>query len=143
LDIDRIDFNDSLFINNRVVKFTTNNGMVFHDSYKMLLGSLESLCEDFGLSIDNSKVNLEKYIKENGYKDKEDFFKRVPADDPVLIHYLEMDCKSLYYILMEVIHLVGLPDKVFASCPTVASLAKNFFQHFFKEDYKKAISTNY
>ncbi|HFJ9245027.1 TPA: DNA polymerase [Bacillus cereus] len=143
LDIERIDFNRSLFINNRVVKFTTDNGMTFHDSYRMLLGSLEKLCDDFGLSLDDSKVDLESYMKQQGYKDKEDFFKNVPDDDPVLIHYLEMDCRSLYYILMEVIHLSGLPDKVFASCPTVASLANTFFKTFFKEEYKKAISTNY
>lgn len=143
LDVDSIDFNKTLFIQNRIAKFTTEKGIVFHDSYKMLLGSLEQLCEDFGLEQDESKINLDDYIKENNYEDKEDFFKRVPADDPVLIQYLEMDCRSLYSILEEVMRLSNLPDKVFVNCPTVASLANTFFKFHFKEDYKKAISTCY
>lgn len=137
-----VNLNDSIFINNSVVTFFCA-GVAYHDSYKLLPSSLERLSKSFGLSDDVGKINLDDYIAEQGYKDKEDFFKRVPPTDPVLCAYLKNDCRALYTILETTAELAGLPWEKFVRCPTVASLAMQVYQSLFPEDYKEAISTNY
>lgn len=141
-ETEKIDFNNCIFIRNRVVKFTTEN-ITFHDSYKILPSSLERLCKDFELEDTHAKLNLDDYMKQNGYKDKEDFFKRVPEDDEFLGRYLDNDCISLYHILLETMRLSQIPAQLFVQCPTIATLALRVFQHLFPTDYKKAVSTWY
>jgi DNA polymerase type B, organellar and viral len=138
--LEKIDYDKCIFVKNRVVKFKSEN-MTFHCSYKLLPHSLERLCKDFELESDVAKLNLDKYMYDNGYIDKDHFFATVPENDKFLINYLENDCKSLYIILQEVIKLSALPFHDFLKCPTVASLALRVYRTQFKEDYKVATST--
>ena len=138
--VETIDYNKCIFVKNRVVKFATEN-ITFHDSYKLLPHSLDRLCKDFNLDEQVAKLDLTKYMWDNGYIDKDHFFSMVPADDEFLINYLENDCVSLYLILQEVINLSGLPFTEFLSCPTVASLATKVYKTQFPDDYKKATGT--
>lgn len=137
------DFNSSVFINNAVVIFSTKNGVIFHDSYRLLPASLDKLSKDFDLSQDEAKINLDDYIKEQGYKDKSDFFMRVPATDPVLREYLERDCSSLYKIITTVQEISGLTWEQFLGCPTVASLAMKVYRILYADDYELAIKSKY
>lgn len=144
LIISQSDFDNSIFINNSVVIFSTRNNIIFHDSYRLLPASLERLSKDFGLEeTGEGKVSLDEYIKEQGYADKEDFFMRVPPDDPILLHYLYHDCAALYKIITTVKNISGLEWKHFLACPTVASLAMKVFKHQYEDDYNLAISTKY
>lgn len=139
-NLEQINFDDCIFVKNRVVRFSTEN-IIFHDSYKLLPHSLEKLCEDFGLSSEVAKLSLDEYMYNNGYVDKDHFFQTVPADDEFLNMYLDNDCISLYEIINETIRISGLTFRDFVSCPTVASLAKKVYEKQFPEDYKKATST--
>lgn len=133
-------FKDMLFINNNVVTFPVN-GIIFHDSFRILSSSLEKLCKAYGLEETEGKVKLDDYMKEQGYKNKEDFFKRVPADDPVLTYYLEMDCVSLYTVLERTREAAHMEWKEFVKCPTVASMAMRVYRTQFADDFKRATCT--
>ena len=65
-----IKFKNSLFIQNRATTVVTPLA-IFHDSYSILKGSLESLCEDFGLA----------------EKGKLDFIPVLEKDDPKYLVY--------------------------------------------------------
>jgi hypothetical protein len=131
---------DSIFINNSVVTFISNN-ITFHDSFRLLPSSLEKLCIDFGLGYGEGKMNLDDYIEENGYEDKTDFFMRVPADDIILNEYLQLDCTSLYKIVSITKEISGLSWEDFLKCPTVASLAMKVYSTLYADDFKEATST--
>jgi hypothetical protein len=143
--IDSVDFSQSIFINSSVVTLTTNT-IILHDSVKLLVSSLEKLCQDFGL-IDNGKKDLTEYIKENGYAvyhangkyNKKaslgNFFMNVPAEDEVLNEYLEYDCRSLYTILEMVMDFTKVDLNSLVKCPTAASLAMKVYQTQYEADY--------
>ncbi|MES5849462.1 MULTISPECIES: DNA polymerase [unclassified Bacillus cereus group] len=141
LGTDKIDFSESTFINDRVAVCKLNN-MTFHDSYKLLPSSLADICESFEMG-DSGKMDIMPYAESLGFKDKEDFFKCVSCNDPVLVDYLERDCVSLYNIIVEVIQISRLNVHEFVTAPTVASLSLKIFRKFWKEEYKKLTSTNY
>lgn len=140
LSQEELHFRDMLFINNNVVTFPVGN-VVYHDSYRILSSSLERLCKSFGLEESDAKVNLDEYMAQEGYEDKEDFFMRVPDDDPVLRHYLRMDCESLYTVLSLTLDSTGLEWNDFVKCPTAASIAMKVYRTQFPEDAKLALCT--
>ncbi|EOQ01040.1 DNA polymerase [Bacillus cereus] len=142
---DRVCFGKSIFINGKVVTLHTDS-MILHDSLSLLPGSLEKLCQDFGLT-DNAKKDLSDIIKEQGYavynedgsfnkkESKGNYFENVPADDPLLNEYLEFDCRSLYEILSIVMEIAEIPLETLVSCPTTASLAMRVFKEQYSESY--------
>lgn len=140
--VDDVDFTKSIFINNVAVMIPLNDNITFHCSYRLLPSSLEKLSKDFGLE-DDGKMDLEDVIKEQGYKDKTDYFMRVPADDPILNEYMEKDCTSLHKILMIILEVSGLYKRDFVKCPTVASLAMKVFKEGYPDDYELAISSSF
>lgn len=139
---EEIDFSKSVFINNVAVKVPFTDSITFHCSYRLLPSSLEKLSKDFGLEQDG-KMSLDDYMIEQGYRDKTDFFMRVPANDPVLNMYMEKDCTSLYKILKQVIKMSDLYLYDFVLCSTVASLAMKVFQKGYPDDYAQATSSNF
>lgn len=62
---DRVCFAKSIFINGNVVTLHADS-MILHDSLRLLPGTLEKLCKDFGLT-DNAKKDLSDIMKEQGY----------------------------------------------------------------------------
>ncbi|OBS85776.1 DNA polymerase [Bacillus pumilus] len=169
------DLKDSIFINNVVTVFksspnvastTEENEIVsmpitFHDSSKIVMGSLKKLCKDFGVDERKAKIDLKDYIIQcgwaldidgnptndpNEYDDRlsqGNFFERVDPWDAVLNEYLQNDCIALYEIVAKVVELAGIPLSEFIKCPTAASLAMKVFQYNHPEDYETATSTPY
>lgn len=159
----------SIFINNNVAVYTTtvNNDMnadgldirpcpiVFHDSMKILQGSLEANCRDWGLKDDEGKVDILQHIDDLGWTvydergdvdveaTKDYYFQHVDPDEPEYNHYLEFDCRSLYTLIDRVMALSGLPAEDFIACPTIASLAMKVFKTRFPDDYETACSSHY
>lgn len=142
---DRVCFGKSIFINGNVVTLHADS-MILHDSLRLLPGTLEKLCQDFGLT-DNAKKDLSDIIKEQGYainnedgsfnkrKSLGNYFENVPADDPILNEYLEFDCRSLYEILTIVMDIAEIDLETLVKCPTTASLSMKVFQEQYKESY--------
>lgn len=134
------DFDKSIFIDNSPAVVATSVG-IFHDSLKLLPSSLDNICKSFGLG-DDGKFDLKEHLKENAYKDKEDYFMRVEPTERVLNYYLEKDCTSLYTIIETLIEMSGTNQETFYRCPTTPSLAMNVFKNQFADDYKKATKWN-
>lgn len=131
-----IDWNSSIIIHHSVVRARIKGTDIYLcDSYHLLPSSLEKLSTDFEL--ETPKVDLNDYIKVQGYKDKEDFFARVPAWDPKLLEYLEGDCRALYELLMKVMAFSGLTEDEFVKCPTLPSLSMKMYQKECPEEYAK------
>ncbi|AAP12349.1 MULTISPECIES: DNA polymerase [Bacillus] len=144
---DRVCFAKSIFINGNVVTLHADS-MILHDSLRLLPGTLEKLCKDFGLT-DNAKKDLSDIMKEQGYaiynadgsfnkrKSLGNYFENVPADDPTLNEYLEYDCRSLHEILSIVMDIAGIDLETLVKCPTTASLSMRVFKEQYSEDYDK------
>lgn len=151
---DRVRFAKSIFINGNVVTLHSDS-MILHDSLRLLPGSLEKLCKDFGLT-DNAKKDLSEVIKEQGYavykkdgvtfdkkKSLGNYFENVPADDPTLNEYLEFDCRSLYEILTIVMDIAEIDLETLVMCPTTASLAMKVFKEKYNEQYNTVATPFY
>lgn len=136
-----VDFKNCVFIEHNVAIFATKY-IILHDSLKLLPSSLDKICKDFGLGA-ASKIDLSDHLKENGYKDKGDYFERVPADEPMLNEYLKFDCTSLHSVIIQLIKISGLTVDEFLCCPTTASMAMKVFKEEFPDDYKDACSSSY
>ncbi|MFD9950934.1 DNA polymerase, partial [Nonomuraea sp. NPDC059022] len=169
------DLKNSIFINNVVTVFKTglnesqiteeneiiSQPITFHDSSKLVMGSLKKICEDFNISQEKAKIDLKDHILKLGwaldadgnptndpgkYDDREsqgNYFMKVDPYEPELNEYLRLDCVALYEIVTMLIEISGLPIHEFLKCPTTASLAMKVYQMNYPEDYEKAISTNY
>ncbi|MGG1343888.1 DNA polymerase [Bacillus toyonensis] len=150
---DRVCFGKSIFINGNVVTLHSDS-MILHDSLRLLPGTLEKLCQDFGLT-DNAKKDLSQVIQEQGYaiykedgsfdkkKSLGNYFENVPADDLILNEYLEFDCRSLYEILSIVMEIAEIDLETLVKCPTTASLAMRVYKEQYTDSYEIATSTNY
>ena len=150
----KVNFSNSLFINNSVKTLFVDRFCIFHDSASLLgFSSLEKLSEDFELGR-YGKYDLEEYIKEKGYavydngeynksESSKNFFMNVHFDDEVLQYYLEMDCKSLYKILKILCNILDMDDNDLFNIPTTASLALRYFKRHYKKQYEKATSYTY
>ncbi|HDR7311490.1 TPA: DNA polymerase [Bacillus cytotoxicus] len=150
---DRVWFGKSIFINGNVVTLHSDS-MILHDSLRLLPGTLEKLCKDFGLS-DNAKKDLSDVIKEQGYaiykedgtydkkKSLGNYFENVDPNDPTLNEYLEYDCRSLYEILTIVMDIAGIDLETLVKCPTTASLAMRVYKEKFSESYNTVCTSWY
>lgn len=173
---------DSVFINNNVTMFNTNlttmhdddtelmntHNVVFHDSLKLIMGSLANICKDFGIDDDSAKFNLTDHIINLGWAHDDNnklintklpleeikakynkhfsegyYFENVDPFEKVLNHYLRKDCESLMIVLKTLIEISGLPTREFLKCPTTASLALKVFNTLYEDDFKKICSTHY
>jgi hypothetical protein len=166
---------DSIFINNNVTVFSASinttqsteendiipQPVVFHDSNKIIMGSLKNICRDFKLDQEQAKIELKQHIINLGWaknskgqqiKDESEYhafqsegyyFKNVDPWEKELNEYLRMDCVSLYAVVQELIEISELNIHDFLSCPTTASLALRIFKKNYEADYKKATSTKY
>jgi hypothetical protein len=149
-----IEFNRCIFIDRNVAVFGTTTNIILHDSLKIIPGTLEKICKDFGLG-KASKIDLSDYLKENNYAvydeegkyDKdgslENYFMNVDPDEEMLNTYLEFDCTSLHAVVMELLKVSGLTQEEFLKCPTSASLAMKVFKENYPDDYADACSSNY
>ena len=172
------DFENSIFINNNVTVFKTNlmrqlyenntKGQIneekefeefpitFHDSLKLISGTLKNICRDFKLDTDDAKIELTEHILNLGWgrdrngnpttdPDKYDsfesegyYFEHVDPYEDQLNEYLRNDNRSLYIIIEKLIELSGLPIHEFLKCPTTASLAMKVFEYNYPDDYELA-----
>lgn len=123
-----ITWDKTLLVNNRVVRVPVEGArFVLADSFALLPASLDDLCRDFDLPAALKKRDLEPVIRAGGYRDKEDYFTRVPVDDPVYRDYLEHDVRSLYEILTRLRTFADFSPDEFARIPTASSLAMRAF----------------
>ncbi len=104
------------------------------DSFKLFPSSLEKLSKDFEL--ETAKINLDDYIKKCGFKNKDDFFKNVSPDDPILREYLKHDCMALYELIKKAISFSGLSEEEFCKCPTTPALSMKLFQRISPQEYE-------
>ena len=143
-----IDFNKSIFINNKVVTLTVKNLCIFHDSFHILKSSLDSLCKSFGIDKEYAKYDLTQHILESGYaifdddtemfdlkKSKGNYFELVDPDEPILNYYLKLDCISLYKLLQITLEVTEITLDDFVKCPTMPSLAMKVYKTKFSKDY--------
>jgi hypothetical protein len=79
------------------------------------------------------KLKMKKYIKVDREESKNLFFQTVPADDPLLIEYLNYDVISLMEILEKVHEASGLKITEFVKCPTTANLSMRIFENLFPD----------
>ena len=102
----------------------------FRDSMRVLLSSLDRVTKDFDCNI--KKIDLEQEIK-GKYKDKEDFFKNVPANDKLLTEYLKNDVLGLHEAINKFIDIVNIDEE---RVLTIASVAMAIFKKEFREDFQ-------
>lgn len=127
-----LNFNGSLFINNRVhVAKIKNKEIIFRDIYPLVNCSLDAASKSFDLK--NKKIELQLPAG----MDKEEYFETVPADDPVLFEYLEADVRATYELVFELMFLSKLSQPDFLKCVSTASLAMKVFKTQFQEDFLK------
>jgi hypothetical protein len=173
--VPKADLKNSIFINNNVTIFQTSliQGqiheeqelkpcpVVFHDSLKLIPGSLSDICKDFKIEVGKAKIDLTEHILQLGWglddngnptNDPEKYnkslsegyyFEHVDPYEKELNEYLKNDCISLYEVVKTLWELSGLPLEEFLKCPTTASLAMKVYQVNYPDDYEKAISTKY
>ncbi len=66
-------------------------------------------------------------------KTLEKFFYYVDPEDPLLLEYLEYDCRSLYEIIEKVHAASGLKLNTFIKCPTPANMSMRIFENLFPD----------
>jgi hypothetical protein len=134
-----MDWDNCLIIRNRIVKAAIkigSNKIIFKDSYSIFPSSLDKLSKSFAVQHYKKSAELEEYIRANNYKDKNDFFSRVQADDPMLQSYLQADCISLHEIISAGLTFSELSEKTFNQyVVTAANLAMMVFKHSYEDDY--------
>ncbi len=130
----QIDWAASLVINGRLVRARLINARIeLADSFALLPSSLDELCRDFALPKELAKIHLD--WKKAGYKSQDEYFSRVPYEDPDYQAYLRNDVKSLHYILGMLQAFAGLSNEDFERVPTAASLALKTFRRLFAFEY--------
>jgi len=128
-----INFGKTIIANGKVLQlvFERWQNIYFRDSMRVLLSNLDRVTRDFNCSI--KKIDLSKKIK-GKYKNKEDFFKRVPVNDKLLIEYLKNDILALHEALDKFMEVVDIKEE---QVLTIASVAMAIFKKEFKEDFNK------
>ena len=138
-----IDFSESLIVNGRFIRLKFEDWSVtFADSYALLPDSLARLCVAFKVPIDVAKIDLDDYIEAAGYADKDDYFSRVPASDPILRDYLRNDVYAVDFLLSTLFEMSGLDIEVFLSRPTIASLTMARYKTNYSMEYKMIAKHN-
>jgi DNA polymerase elongation subunit (family B) len=67
----------------------------------------------------------------------------VPADDPLLLEYLEYDCRSLFEILEKLHEASGLNISTFVKCPTPANMSMRIFENQFPDQAEQTHTKNF
>jgi hypothetical protein len=132
---EQIEWGKSLFIHFKAVKIVLKNGVELRDSLVLLPGSLDSVLRSWGTEI--GKLSSEELAWAGGYKDKEDYFKRVPLTDEYYREYLRHDVMGLYEVLSKLRDFTGLPDEIFCKRLTTAGLAMFLFKTWFPDQYSE------
>lgn len=114
--------------------------VVFACSFALLPRRLEEICEDFKVPVAYAKISLDDIIKAGGYRDKEDYFSRVPVDDPTYQEYLRHDVLAVHWIITELCRLSQLDPVYFYRKQTTASLSMEIFRRRFPSDYEKMVN---
>src|SRR6476469_1554260 len=160
---DEFIWHESLIINNRPAIMKTFYFTFHDSLQLLSNNSLDKLCKDFEVKnkkmdlIDKliTDPRYRKYLSWNDgrkrdlirmdeYKQlnsctvdesatKEKFFLNIPADDPLLLEYLEYDCRSLFEILEKVFEASGLKINQFVKCPTPANMSMRIFENNFPD----------
>ena len=130
-----IDFDKgkTIIANGKVLQlvFDRWQNVYFRDSMRVLQSSLERITKDFNCDI--KKIDLEDEIK-GKYKDKEDFFKKVPDNDELLKEYVKNDVRGLHEAINKFLKIVNVDEE---KVLTIASVAMAIYKNEFKEDFKK------
>lgn len=134
----KIDLTKSLVINRRIVRAKIYGcNVILADSMAILASSLEKLCAAFKLEKEVAKINLDNIIRLQGYKNKDDYFRRVPINNPEYLEYLRHDVLALYELLEIVRSYAKMSEEDFMKIPTAASLSLHVFKQHEPEIYKK------
>lgn len=123
----KIDYNNSLIIDGKFhnVKIEDMN-IIFCDLYPIVQCSLDQASKSFDLDV--------KKLEIKGSKDE--YFKKVSADDKELCEYLKADVLSTYELLTKIMNMSMLVEDDFVRCPTVASLSMRIFRTNMPDDYE-------
>ena len=136
-----IDWGQTIIIHHSLVRVKLAGLKVYLcDSFRLFPSSLEKLTKDFELAV--GKMDIEDYIKEKGYKNKEEFFKNISPDDATLREYLKHDCIALYELLQKAISFSGLGEDEFCKCPTTPSLSMRIYQKMCSDEYQLIVQDN-
>lgn len=125
-------WNKTKAINNRFARLCCLK-YTFHDSFKILPESLDSLSKSFGL--EHGKLDLWDEVQKtysNQYTSKVDYFMRCDKDDPLYIKYLGYDVISLYELIYKLMEISGLSETEFIKILSTASLSKYIFKNGYK-----------
>jgi hypothetical protein len=130
---DSINWGRSIWINGRAVKVVFSNDVELHDSMTLLPGSLDSVLRSWGTEI--GKLSSDALAAKGGYKDKDDYFKRVPVTDKNYREYLRHDVMGLYEVIKRLQEFTGLSEGEFCKKLTTASLAMKLYQTWYPKEY--------
>ena len=89
------------------------------------------------------KMKMRKAVNIDREETKNNFFRNVPANDPLLIRYLKYDCKSLYEVIEKVIAASGLKINEFVKCPTIANMSMRIFENLFPDQTEQTHNKNF
>ncbi len=131
IEKDKILWEECLFINNRFVKFVTED-FILHDSFALLPISLKQLSKDF--DIKEGKKDLWEIISTeypNIFENIGDYFNNCLLDDYYYIEYLEYDVISLYRILKRFCKKLHIHYKDLFTILTTSSLSRHIFKNGF------------
>src|SRR6476646_4005129 len=82
---------------------------------------------------ERKKIKFRRASRIDKDETKNNFFRNVPADDPLLIRYLKYDCKSLFEVIEKVHAASGLKINQFVKCPTTANMSMRIFENLFPD----------
>ncbi len=136
-----IAWNKCIQIHFRMVRVEFKSGVVLQDSMALLPGSLDEVLRSWGTEI--GKMSSEELALKGGYKDKDDYFSRVPIDDANYREYLRHDVMGLYEVIHKLYEFTGLSEQQFCKRLTTASLAMKLYQSWYPESYEELTSTRW
>lgn len=130
----------SIFIRGRAVRIKLRDIPVWLcDSFQLFPASLEKISKDFNLS--SGKMDLNEELSTAGFKDKLDFFMRVSPDNPLLLRYLEADCRALMEAIMLSMEYSGMSIGEFCKKPTLPSLSLAMYRDMCPDQYDHITSS--
>lgn len=168
--MDEFIWSESLIISNRPAILKTFYFTFHDSLQLLANNSLDKLCKDFDvknkkmdlvekfisdpdyrkyLSWDDGRkrdlIRIDEYKELNQCtvdpnESKNKFFYYVPADDPLLLEYLEYDCRSLFEIIEKVHEASGLTIQQFIKCPTIANMSMRIFETLFSDQAEQTHS---
>ena len=133
----QIDFDKSIISKDMQFVFTNWQNIYFRDSRKLIPTSLSKATKDFGCKTE--KIALEDRIKELGYDNKNEFFKKVDKDNELLIEYLRNDVESLRELLLKFQEITGARIEKML---TIASVAMDVYKREYSKDFEKITKVN-